>query len=93
MMVSTTKAKVLLSEKIRTLIMIYGLIMAVFYICLMAYTWMRAYFAPNHMMILSVNFVGEASPEFVLLFLEVPVIVYTAWNLGKDLYFKIYPAR
>lgn len=64
-------------KKIHNVILGYGLIMSMLYVGLMAYTFMRAYFNPNKAILLTVDRVGEANPEFVLLFLAVPVVVYT----------------
>jgi hypothetical protein len=81
---------VAVSQKIRAAIMLYGLGMSALYILLMAYTWMRAYFSSYngipHTMLFTVNLVGEADPEFVLLFLVVPVVLYTVWIQGNRVY-------
>jgi len=74
------------SQKIRAAIMLYGSMMSMLYILLMAYTWMRAYFSPNHTMLFTVNLVGEADPEFVLLFFAVPVVLYTSFEHMKQIY-------
>lgn len=66
-----------IKEKIDTYIRMLGLILATSYVGLMTYTFYRAYFSPNHQMMLSVDVVGEANPEFVLLFVVVPVVVYS----------------
>lgn len=66
--------------------MLYGLVMSVLYVLLMAYTFMRAFFAPQKAIILTVNTVGEAAPEFVLLFLVVPAVVYTGVVLARNVY-------
>jgi hypothetical protein len=83
-----------LSEKIRAAIMLYGIIMSAFYILLMGYTWMRAYFSTYngipHTMLFSVNFVGEANPEFVLLFIAVPVVIYTMWVQGNRIFVETF---
>lgn len=66
-----------MKEKIDTYLRMLGLILAGSYMGLMTYTFYRAYFSPNHEMILSVDVVGEADPEFVMLFVLVPIVIYT----------------
>jgi hypothetical protein len=76
-------------HKIEKYIKVYGLIMYPLYMFLMAYTWMRAYFSNYngipHTMLFSVDFVGEASIEFVLLFILLPVSVWVSFVFLKDL--------
>jgi hypothetical protein len=75
-----------MKEKIDTYLRILGLILAGSYMGLMTYTFYRAYFSPNHEMILSVDVVGEADPEFVLLFVLVPLVGYTCiYYLFKEI--------
>lgn len=72
-----------MKEKIDRYIRILGLILAASYMMLMTYTFYRAYFSPHHEMILSVDVVGEADPEFVLLFVVVPVVLYSCFYYLK----------
>jgi hypothetical protein len=73
-------------DKIHAGILIYGLVMSVLWVGLMAYTFMRVFFNPQKAIVLTVNTVGEANPEFVLLFVAVPVVIYTAYTLGRRVY-------
>lgn len=73
-------------EKINAYILLYGLFMSVLYVVLMAYTFMRAFFTPQKAIILTIDRVGEANPEFVLLFVVVPVVIYTGIVLGYRVY-------
>lgn len=77
-------------EKIHGGILLYGVIMSVLWVGLMAYTFMRAFFNPQKAIILTVNTVGEANPEFVLLIVTFPVIVYTAYVLGKRVFTEMF---
>lgn len=75
-----------LKEKIHGYILLYGLFMSGLYVVLMAYTFMRAFFTPQKAIILTIDKVGEANPEFVLLFVVVPVVLYTCAVLGARVY-------
>jgi hypothetical protein len=72
-----------IKEKIDRYIRIFGLILAASYMLLMTYTFYLAYFSPHHEMILSVDVVGEADPEFVMLFVLVPLVMYTCFYYLK----------
>lgn len=67
-----------LGRKIHRVILGWGLFLSALLVGLMAYTFMRAYFNPNKQILLTIDRVGEANVEFVLLFLIVPTVAYTA---------------
>lgn len=73
-------------NRIDRIIKMYGCIISFLFVCLMTKTFMMAFFSPKKEILVTINTVGEANPEFVMLFLVVPIVAYTCWSYLKILH-------